>query len=123
MKICAAGEPIIRARIGSPSDEFFTALDILRLVTQKSYIPVDERVEEVVTVASPFDLSAWIEDNYRSPLQDYSARNVQMFQLRNPNPPLFESIWNDQRESRRDKFVKAFLQINSANRRRVISQA
>ncbi|MBB55351.1 MAG: hypothetical protein CMF67_13350 [Magnetovibrio sp.] len=122
-EICAAGEAIIRARIGSPPDEFFTALDILRLVTQKSYIPVDERVEEVVTVTSPFDLSAWIEDNYRSPLQDYSARNVQMFQLRNPNPPLFESIWNDQRESRRDKFVKAFLQINSANRRRVISQA
>lgn len=63
------------------SEAFLAILDVLRRFQPECIVSPLEQIERVVTVAMPFDLKAWADENYEAPLGQYRLAEPRDFAL------------------------------------------
>ncbi len=86
-----------------------------------SFIPFSGSVPEELVLTSPFDVLAWARENYARPLSDYRRPAPTRIALRIPNYAIYATVWGSN-ETLRDRYSKYTKSINSANRRRILTE-
>jgi len=121
-EMAAIGTMICKEQLGNLPDGFEEELALIKEIVFNSFIPMHRRVPSEVVIESPFDVHAWIGNNYSNPLSAYRLKTPIKLVLKIRGYSFYEEIWAMQ-ETNLTKYRKAFRVFTSANRRRALVAA
>lgn len=121
-EMAAIGTMICKEQLGNLPDGFEEELVLIKEIVFNSFIPMHRRVPSEVVIESPFDVHAWIGNNYSNPLSAYRLKTPIKLVLKIRGYSFYEEIWAMQ-ETNLTKYRKAFRVFTSANRRRALVAA
>ena len=119
-EMATIGTMICKEQSGTLPDSFEEELTLIKEIVFNAFIPIHRRVPLEVVIDSPFDVHAWIANNYDKPLSAYKLKTPIKLVLKIRGYSFYEEIWEMQ-ESDLTKYRKAFRVFTSANRRRVLA--
>ncbi|MFF2393291.1 B12-binding domain-containing radical SAM protein [Nocardia sp. NPDC058114] len=101
-------------------ESFSEQLDVIVQLTELSFIPLHERVQEQVTVESRFDVVRWKESNFKQNLTEFELDQPTTFVLYIQGYEYYKKLWDEPQEDIRRTYLRSFASTNSNRRRHLI---